>query len=61
MYTAINHWNGLSKDIKAVTREHRFKGAIKNYLFDKMEQSDKSDFQNKQLLLLLRPHSVKNP
>ena len=44
MYTAINHWNELPKDTKAVTRERRFKGAVKSYLFDKMEQSDKSDF-----------------
>ena len=44
MYTAITHWNELPKDIKAVTKEHRFKGAAKRYLFDKMEQSNKSDF-----------------
>lgn len=44
MYTAINHWNELPDDIKAVTKEHRFQGAVKNYLFAKMEQSDKSDF-----------------
>ena len=44
MYTAINHWNELPKDITAITKERRFKGAVKSYLFDKMEQSDKSDF-----------------
>ena len=44
MYTVINHWNDLPKDIKAVTKERRFKGAAKSYLFDKMEQSDKADF-----------------
>ena len=44
MYTAINHWNELPKNIKAVTKERRFKGAVKSYLFDQIEQSDKSDF-----------------
>ena len=43
MYTAIK-LNDLPKDIKAVTKERRFKGAIKSLLLDKMELSDKSDF-----------------
>ena len=43
-YSAINLWNELPKEIKFVTKEHKFKGAVKSYLFDKMQQSDKSDF-----------------
>ena len=40
MYKAIKLWNDLPKDIKAVTKELRFKGAVKSFLFYKMELSD---------------------
>ena len=43
-YSAIKLWNELPKENKFVTKEHKFKGAVKSYLFDKMQQSDKSDF-----------------
>ena len=43
-YSAIKLWNGVPKEIKFVTKEHKFKGAVKSYLFDKMQQSDKSEF-----------------
>ena len=32
-YSAIKIWNELPK-------EHKFKGAVKSYLFDKMQHSD---------------------
>ena len=35
-YSAIKLWNELLKDIKFVTKERKFKGAVKSYLFDKM-------------------------
>ena len=43
-YSAMKLWNELPKEIKLVTKEHKFKCAVKSYLFDKMQQSDKSDF-----------------
>ena len=43
-YSAIKLWNELPKEIKFVTKEHKFKGAVKSYLFDKLQQSDESDF-----------------
>ena len=43
-YSAIKLWNELPKEIKFVTKEHKFKGAVKTYLFYKMQQSGKSDF-----------------
>lgn len=43
-YSAIKLWNELPKDIKVVTKEHKFKAAVKNYLFDKLKLSDMSDF-----------------
>ena len=43
-YSEIKLWNELPKEIKFVTKEHKFKGAVKSYLFDKTQQSDKSDF-----------------
>ena len=43
-YSAIKLWNELPKEIKFVTKEHKFKGSVKSYLFDKMQQSVKSVF-----------------
>ena len=43
-YSAIKLWNELPKERQFVMKEHKFKGAVKSYLFDKMQQSVKSDF-----------------
>ena len=43
-YTAIKLWNDLPREIKNINKEHRFKAAIKNFLIDKMQKSDQSDF-----------------
>ena len=43
-YSAIKLWNELPKEIKNINREHRFKAAVKSFLFDKMQQRDQSDF-----------------
>ena len=43
-YSAIKLWNELPKEIKFVTKAHKFKGAVKSYLFDKMQQSNMTDF-----------------
>ena len=34
----------MPKEIKNINREHRFKAAVKSFLFDKMQQRDQSDF-----------------
>ena len=43
-YSAIKLWNELPKKIKTINKEHKFKAAVKSYLFDKMQQRDQSDF-----------------
>ena len=34
----------MPTEIKNINREHRFKAAVKSFLFDKMQQRDQSDF-----------------
>ena len=34
----------MPKEIKNINREHKFKAAVKSFLFDKMQQRDQSDF-----------------
>ena len=52
-YATIKLWNELTKEIKNVNKEHKFKAAVKSVLIDKIQQRDQSDFVNFKRICIL--------